>query len=262
VLIFYREGTGWTLIADRLQGEAPTVLDMAVDENGRLYAGGSFDAVSGIPARNIAYWDGKVWHALSEGVDGQVYALASAPGGDLYAAGNLKEAGGLPVDHVARWDGQTWHALGPYMSGQAPAPSYLQINGQSQPARVGSYCWDYLDANNEPVGACLDSIGISTPIEPLPAGKTITAQFSLPYPTPPDRLSLRVFAASSENEIPLEEGADLRLWSYTDGIDRELDPQPRQEIKIELEPGLYVFYISAGWDSKGEVMYGFLVEVK
>ena len=52
------------------------------------------------------------------------------------------------------------------------------------------------------------------------------------------------------------------LWSYTDGIKVVLDLQPRQEVKIELEPGLYVFYISAGWDVKGEVMYGFLVEVK
>ena len=150
----------------------------------------------------------------------------------------------------------------PDMSGHSPAPSYLEINGQFQTAKVGSYCWDYLDENNEPVGACMDSIGISTPIEPLPAEKTITAQFSLPYTTPPKTLSLLVFAASSENEIPLEEGGDLRLWSYTEGINRELVLQPSQELKIELEPGLYVFDIWAVWDDKGEVTYGFLVEVK
>ena len=146
---------------------------------------------------------------------------------------------------------------------QAPAPAYLEINGQFQTAKVGSYCWDYTDENGKPVGgACKDSIGISTPIEPLPAEKIITAQFSLPYATLPDRLALEVFAASSENEVLLEDGADLRLWSYTDGIKVELDLQPRQEVKIELEPGLYVFYASAEWDDKGEVMYGFLVEVK
>lgn len=150
----------------------------------------------------------------------------------------------------------------PDMSGQSPAPSYLEINGKYQTAKVGSYCWDYVDENNETVDACSDSIGISTPIESLPAEKTITAQFFLPYATPPNRLSLVVFAASSENEIPLEGGADLRLWSYTEGINRELDLRPRQEVNIELEPGLYVFYVSAGWDDKGEVMYGFLVEVK
>ena len=146
---------------------------------------------------------------------------------------------------------------------QAPEPSYLEINGQVQTAEVGSYCWDYTDENGKPVGgACMDSIGISTPIDPLPAESTITAQFSLPYATPPDRLSLHVFPASSENEISLEEGAALRLWSYTEGAIRKLDLQPRQQVIIELEPGLYVFSVSAGWDVKGEVMYGFLVEVK
>ncbi len=46
------------------QGEAPAVFDMAVDGNSHLYIGGTADAVSGLPARNIAYWDGETWHAL------------------------------------------------------------------------------------------------------------------------------------------------------------------------------------------------------
>lgn len=168
----------------------------------------------------------------------------------LSACGSAADVGEIPPTFL------------PDMSGQSPAPSYLEVNGKFQTATVGSYCWSYLDENNEPVDACSDSIGISTPIEPLPAETIIMAQFSLPYATPPNRLSLVVFTASSENEISLEDGADLRLWSYTEGINRELDLQPRQEVKIELEPGLYVFYVSAGWDDKGEVMYGFLVEVK
>ena len=161
--------------------------------------------------------------------------------------------------------GESLPTLMPDMPGQAqaPEPSYLEISGQVQTAAVGSYCWDYTDENGKPVGgACKDSIGISTPIESLPAERIITAQFSLPYATPPDRLSLHIFLASSENEISLEEGADLRLWGYTEGIIRQLDLQPRQQVKIELAPGLYVFSVSAGWDVKGEVMYGFLVEVK
>lgn len=101
--------------------------------------------------------------------------------------------------------GETLPTLIPDMPGpaQAPEPSYLEINGQVQAARVGSYCWDYTDENGTPIGgACQDSIGISTPIEPLLAAKTITAQLSLPYATPPDRLALEVFVASSENEVP------------------------------------------------------------
>ena len=171
----------------------------------------------------------------------------------LSACGQATDAGGILPTFLPNIPGQA----------QAPLPAYLEINGQVQTAKVGSFCWDYTDENGTPVGgACQDSIGISTPIEPLPAAKTITAQLSLPYATPPNILTLGISAVSSENKIPLEEGADLRLWEYTEGINRELALQPRQEVKIELEPGLYIFNTWAVWDDKGEVTYGFLVEVK
>lgn len=111
--VFHWDGTDWTTITDQLQGEAPYVADMAVDQNGQLYIGGSFDSVNGVPALNIAVWDGSLWHALGEGVKGPVNAIAVAPSGELYAVGAFAEAGDLPVYYVARWDGETWHALGP-----------------------------------------------------------------------------------------------------------------------------------------------------
>ena len=111
--IFYWDGTDWITITDQFQGDAPALYDLVVDENGHLYIGGSFDGVSGVPARNIAYWDGNVWHALGEGVNGQVYALAFDPGGELYAAGLLMGVGGHYRGPAARWEGKTWHALGP-----------------------------------------------------------------------------------------------------------------------------------------------------
>jgi hypothetical protein len=111
--IFYWDGTDWITITDQFQGDAPALYDLVVAENRHLYIGGSFDGVSGVPARNIAYWDGNVWHALGEGVNGQVYALAFDPGGELYAAGLLMGVGGQYGGLAARWDGKTWHALGP-----------------------------------------------------------------------------------------------------------------------------------------------------
>jgi len=110
--IFYWDGRDWITITDRLQGEAPYVADMAVNQNGRLYVGGSFDMVSDVPARNIASWDGSSWHALGAGVNRAVNALALAPGGELFAVGAFTNAGDLSVNHVARWDGQAWHVLG------------------------------------------------------------------------------------------------------------------------------------------------------
>jgi hypothetical protein len=111
--IDYWDGTAWRTITAQLAGEAPAILDMAVDANGQLYIGGTFESVNGIPARYIAYWDGGSWHALEDGVNKQVNALAFDPGGDLYAVGFFTEAGAVPADHAARWDGKTWHALEP-----------------------------------------------------------------------------------------------------------------------------------------------------
>jgi hypothetical protein len=110
--IDYWNGTNWRTITAQLGGDAPAIYDMTVDANGHLYIGGSFESVNGIPAQYLAYWDGNLWHALGDGVNKQVNALAFDPGGDLYAVGLFSEAGGLPAQYVARWDGKTWHALG------------------------------------------------------------------------------------------------------------------------------------------------------
>jgi hypothetical protein len=107
------DGTDWITITNRLEGEAPAVFDIAVDANDHLCIGGSFDAVNDIPARNIACWDGSLWHALGDGVNKQVDALAFDSGGNLYAVGLFSEAGGMPAHQIARWDGMAWHSLEP-----------------------------------------------------------------------------------------------------------------------------------------------------
>ena len=112
-LIAYWHGTDWAIISDQMGGEAPGVRAMIVDKNGYLYIGGDFDSVGGVPARNIAYWDGSSWHPLGDGVNKPVEALALHPNGELYAVGSFTQAGGLPVSCAARWDGEAWHALGP-----------------------------------------------------------------------------------------------------------------------------------------------------
>ena len=95
--IDYWDGTDWRTITAQLAGEAPAILNMAVDVNGDLYVGGSFESLNGIPARYIAYWEGSSWHRLKEGFNKQVNALAFDPSGDLYAVGFFTEAEGLPA---------------------------------------------------------------------------------------------------------------------------------------------------------------------
>jgi hypothetical protein len=85
---------------------------LAVLPGGDLVAGGRFTTAGGVPASNIARWNGSAWSALGSGVDSDVLALAVLPGGDLVAGGYFTTAGGAAANHIARWDGSTWSALG------------------------------------------------------------------------------------------------------------------------------------------------------
>jgi hypothetical protein len=105
------EGSGFT-------GGAPSALNALVSYNGHVVAAGAFGNVGGVAARNIALWDGRSWHPLGGGFDGEVHAL-HVHGGDLYAAGRFTRAGGVEANSVARWDGSDWYPLGSGVGGFA-----------------------------------------------------------------------------------------------------------------------------------------------
>ncbi|MEX2089125.1 MAG: SdrD B-like domain-containing protein, partial [Bacteroidota bacterium] len=78
-----------------------------------LYAGGWFTTAGGIPAENIAKWDGTNWSALGNGLPaaGAINALA-AMGNNLYATSYILEpALGGPGNLIVRWDGANWSAF-------------------------------------------------------------------------------------------------------------------------------------------------------
>src|SRR5438093_3680349 len=81
-------------------------------QGANVYVGGGFTQIAGVPANNIAKWDGTNWSALGGGLDGVVSALA-AHGGDLYVGGSFESAGGIAATNVARWNGSGWSAVGP-----------------------------------------------------------------------------------------------------------------------------------------------------
>jgi hypothetical protein len=92
--------------------------------------GGTFDAIAGVTAHNIAKWDGQSWSPLGSGIGlpapgGGVYALAQS-GDDLYVGGSFVEAGGTAALNIAKWDGERWSALG---DGLGPVRSYIDYNG-------------------------------------------------------------------------------------------------------------------------------------
>jgi len=91
---------------------------MAVFDDGTdpaLYVGGMFQKAGGLPANNIARWDGSRWSALGHGTNGHVQALAvfdDGSGPALYAGGGFDAAGGAAATSIAKWDGTSWSSVG------------------------------------------------------------------------------------------------------------------------------------------------------
>ncbi len=113
------DGTRWHPLGDGLNSSARVLV---FDDNGDLYAGGTFDDAGGDPdADNIAVWDGLSWSSLGghdSGLSTSVFALAFDSNGDLYAGGNFTNAGGDPdADRIAVWNGTAWSSIGGADSG-------------------------------------------------------------------------------------------------------------------------------------------------
>ena len=83
-----------------------------------LYAGGSFNFAGGVPALNLAKWNGSSWSPLGpigSGPDGNVYALKvfdDGTGPALYAGGSFYSASGVTLRGVGKWNGSSWSPLG------------------------------------------------------------------------------------------------------------------------------------------------------
>ena len=126
------DGANWLSVGQGLGGGSGcfSVFDLVVFDDGSgpaLYAGGDFAFAGGVPARNIARWNGTAWSEVGGGVAGDCVAVFSdgAPAiralevfGDgvappqLFAGGSLLSAGGVPANAVARWDGSSWKPAG------------------------------------------------------------------------------------------------------------------------------------------------------
>jgi hypothetical protein len=107
-------GTGWDDLAGGVTADVGHGQVFALARIGQdVYAAGSFSGAGGVPAANVARWDGRTWSPLGSGTDGDVHALAVL-GGRLYAGGEFALAGGRLVGGLAVWDpaAQVWDAVG------------------------------------------------------------------------------------------------------------------------------------------------------
>lgn len=132
------DGQEWVQIGATPTFSGGGVYALAVYDDGSgpaLYAGGNFTSISGVPALNIAKWDGQAWSQVGVGLRGPQFAPLSTPmvrallvfdsgsGPELVAGGGFTLTGdGLPVSRVARWNGTQWSPLGGGISGISANP--------------------------------------------------------------------------------------------------------------------------------------------
>lgn len=115
------DGASWSPLGEGLtrdRGQRGTGQALSVFDDGSgpaLYVGGEFINAGGVPANNIARWDGDAWAPLGSGLNGGVLALAvydDGTGPALYAGGGFTAAGGVQAFYLARWDGTSWTQVG------------------------------------------------------------------------------------------------------------------------------------------------------
>jgi hypothetical protein len=118
--IAMRVGGTWTSMGQGIQNDNANAIihvsALARMPNGDIIAAGAFSRAGGLPANNIARWNGSAWSplggGLGSGVSGSVSALAVMPSGELIAGGLFTTAAGAPANFIARWNGSSWQPLG------------------------------------------------------------------------------------------------------------------------------------------------------
>ena len=146
-----------------------------------------------------------------------------------------------------------------------PPPAILKVNGTEQISGFGSYCWNEADKvfgmTMSSTSICADYEGIHTPVEPLLSSSPFTAHLILPLKEPPRELQLKVIQVTDDDEI-IRSFANDRAWHIKEGNYSNLTLENESDINLSLLPGLYVLEVHPGWKEKGDVSYGFLLNVQ
>jgi len=121
------DGVAWSPVKEGPGADDDVFALEAYDlgEGPRLFAGGDFLTIDGMPANRVAQWDGTQWSPVGVGVLRDVNALIGFDDGTgpaLYAAGRFRRLGDDRESlHIARWDGSDWSTLGTGLDYEAEA---------------------------------------------------------------------------------------------------------------------------------------------
>ncbi|HEX5131231.1 MAG TPA: FlgD immunoglobulin-like domain containing protein [Candidatus Krumholzibacteria bacterium] len=98
------DGTAWSAVGDPGCGPScSSIVNCLTSDGSDLLIGGHFTEVGGVPAANIARFDGTWWHAFGAGIPDDVTAIIRYAG-DVYAATQSS----TDTASLFRWDGAVW----------------------------------------------------------------------------------------------------------------------------------------------------------
>ncbi len=159
---------------DGLGGAGRKVTSLVVFDDGSgigtaLYAGGTFSDPknsidSSVILRNMARWDGAVWSALGNSLDGEVLALAGLDDGVsriLYASGQFSDVNigsGANLRRVAQWNGTAWSSMGNGIESTGTALTVFD-DGNGAALYVGGKVGDGADCDAAGGGGVLNEQG-------------------------------------------------------------------------------------------------------
>ena len=110
----------WVSVSTPAAAASFTGTALAFSQNGMLYLGGTFTAVDGVTAKNVAMYNPATdtWSALDVGLNNSVYALIVDPSGLVYAGGIFTANGdaSTAMERMAQWNGVQWQAMGDGLS--------------------------------------------------------------------------------------------------------------------------------------------------
>ncbi len=125
IIVAHWDGSSWVVLGERLSGFIPFVHAMAVDIDGNVYVGGTFEeAYNGagqapLATTNIARWDATAgqWGPVGQGTNDDVHSIA-IDGNRVYIAGPLfginPDGIQASINGIGYWDtvAAEWQSLG------------------------------------------------------------------------------------------------------------------------------------------------------
>jgi hypothetical protein len=161
------DGLNWSSLGGGFTGTMVVIMALAADQDGNIYAGGSFDYAAGAPANNVAKWRtaSSTWEGMAGGLiqigwsnpTGQIADMTAGTDGNIYLAGAFNTTESIPIIGIAKWNvsSSTWEAL-PAGGGGYAVVADNSGNIYTQPAKWNGLTWQLItdsDPSRPPVWA-------------------------------------------------------------------------------------------------------------